>query len=119
MDNFLSIGKIARGAALEKLDVEIAKVIENIMDINTPATAKRKLTINIVFAPSDSRNEAELEVNSRLFLAPTNSVSTRIYMDKKGDDLYVGELVKPKTMPGQESINAEGEQQSSPLYKVK
>lgn len=39
-----SILMMARGGVMERVDYEMAKVIDNIMDANTKATAKRKIT---------------------------------------------------------------------------
>ena len=45
MDNTTkSILQMARGAITERADYEMARIIGNIMDANTKATAKRKLT---------------------------------------------------------------------------
>lgn len=41
-----SIMSMARGAFEERVDYEMDKVIQNILDPNTKATAKRKITHN-------------------------------------------------------------------------
>lgn len=48
-----SILQMARGAFQERVDLEMAKVIENILDPNTKPTQKRKLTMTIEFVPDD------------------------------------------------------------------
>ena len=45
-----SIMSMARGAFEERVDYEMDKVIQNILDPNTKATAKRKITITLTFA---------------------------------------------------------------------
>lgn len=40
-----SIMQMARGAFEERVDYEMDKVIQNILDLNTKATAKRKITL--------------------------------------------------------------------------
>ncbi len=42
-----SIMSMARGAFEERVDYEMDKVIQNILDPNTKATAKRKITLTI------------------------------------------------------------------------
>ena len=42
-----SIMRMARGAFEERVDYEMDKVIQNILDPNTKATAKRKITLTI------------------------------------------------------------------------
>lgn len=43
----LDLSNIAEGGLQEKVDMEMGKVFENIHDLNTKATAKRKLTITL------------------------------------------------------------------------
>ena len=43
-----SIMSMARGAFEERVDYEMDKVIQNILDPNTKATAKRKITLTII-----------------------------------------------------------------------
>ena len=48
-----SIMSMARGAFEERVDYEMDKVIQNILDPNTKATTKRKITLTIELAPDD------------------------------------------------------------------
>lgn len=48
-----SIMSMARGAFEERVDYEMDKVIQNILDPNTKATAKRKITLTIELTPDD------------------------------------------------------------------
>ena len=50
-----SILEMAHGAILERVDYEMAKILDNILDANTKATAKRKMTLTLTFAPDDER----------------------------------------------------------------
>lgn len=43
-----SILQMGRGAFAERADYEMRKVIDNILDLNTKATAKRKITQLVV-----------------------------------------------------------------------
>ena len=45
MNDTKSILQMARGAFQERVDLEMAKVIDNILDPNTKPTQKRKLTL--------------------------------------------------------------------------
>ena len=47
-----SIMRMARGAFEERVDYEMDKVIQNILDPNTKATAKRKITLTIELTPA-------------------------------------------------------------------
>lgn len=48
-ENIKSIVQMARGAIEERIDLEMTKILENILDPNTKATAKRKLTVTFDF----------------------------------------------------------------------
>ena len=48
-----SIMSMARGAFEERVDYEMDKVIQNILDPNTKATAKRKITLTIELTPDE------------------------------------------------------------------
>lgn len=87
-ENRDSIMRMARGAFEERVDYEMDKVIQNILDPNTKATAKRKIT-----------------------LASTNPVATSLYVtgDSNGE-LVVAEMVPQ--VPGQ--LNMDGTQQEAP-----
>ena len=50
-----SIMSMARGAFEERVDYEMDKVIQNILDPNTKATAKRKITLTIELTPDHRR----------------------------------------------------------------
>lgn len=53
-----SILEMARGGFLEVTDLEMTKAIANIMDPNTSATAKRKITVTIELKAAADRISA-------------------------------------------------------------
>lgn len=71
-----SIMSMARGAFEESVDYEMDKVIQNILDPNTKATAKRKITITIELTPDDERRTIGVSVTAKSTLAATNPVAT-------------------------------------------
>lgn len=60
-----SIMSMARGAFEERVDYEMDKVIQNILDPNTKATAKRKITLTIELTPDDERRTMQKTNRSR------------------------------------------------------
>ena len=50
-DTKKSILQMAKGAIEERVDYETNRVVDNILDPNTKAAAKRKITLTIEFAP--------------------------------------------------------------------
>ena len=70
MKNTDSILQMARGAFVERVDYEMHKVIDNILDPNTKATAKRKITLTIELVPDDERQQINVQVTAKSTLAP-------------------------------------------------
>lgn len=79
-ENRDSIMRMARGAFEERVDYEMDKVIQNILDPNTKATAKRKITLTIELTPDDERRQIQVSVTAKSTLAATNPVATSLYV---------------------------------------
>lgn len=58
----LQLSELANGAIQEKLNGELEKVFANIHDPNTPATAKRGVTIKLEFKPDDGQVKTDVGV---------------------------------------------------------
>ncbi len=56
--------------AQEAFQRELDKVLENVLDPNTDATAKRKVTLTLVIAPTKARDSAAIAVRAESRLAP-------------------------------------------------
>lgn len=112
MNKQQSILEMARGAIQERADYEITRLLENILDPNTSATAKRKLTINLELKPDDDRQIISVSVTAKSALAPTNPVVTSLYVVDKETIL---EMVPQ--VPGQLAVDG-GEQDAPPTLKL-
>ncbi len=112
-----SILEMARGAFLEQVDYEMAKVIDNILDPNTKATGKRKITVTMELAPDDSRAKIAVSFSTKLALVPTNPLTTRLYVlgDSGTGEMCVVEMVPQ--IPGQIALNGT-EQERPPQLKI-
>lgn len=99
-------------ALVQKLAAyEMDKVIQNILDPNTKATAKRKITLTIELTPDDERRTIGVSVTAKSTLAATNPVATALYVTSDGNgELVVAEMVPQ--VPGQ--MNMDGTQQEAP-----
>lgn len=107
-----SILQMARGAFLERSDYEMSRILENILDANTSATAKRKLTITLELKPDDDRQTITVSCTAKSLLAPTNPVVTSLYV--AGEDNVV-EMVPQ--IPGQYGLDGEV-QDAPPSLKI-
>lgn len=107
-----SILQMARGAIQERADYEITKILDNILDPNTTATAKRKLTITLTLCPDDTRQNITVGVVAKSTLAPTNPVTTSLFV---ADEETIVEMVPQ--IPGQYDMDG-GEQSPPPMLKL-
>ena len=97
-----SILEMARGAIMERVDYEMARVIENVLDQNTKPTAKRKVTINIEITPDDAREILTVNTTAKSTLAPTNPVTTALFLGEQNGEVCAVEMT-PQT-PYQQSL---------------
>ena len=92
-------------------DYEMGRVVDNILDLNTKATAKRKITLTIELTPDDERQTISVAVQAKATLAPTNPVATALCITSDGNgEMVVAEMVPQ--IPGQ--MNMDGTQQEAP-----
>lgn len=116
-ENRKSIMEMARGAIMERVDYEMSRVIDNIMDFNTKAAAKRKITVTLEFTPDDNRNNITVSAVAKSTLAPTNPVKTSLYVagQRSNGSMQVAEMVP--NIPGQMDLDGE-EQEAAPVLKL-
>lgn len=84
----LTIANIARGALAEQFDVELEKVLDNVLDPNTEAKKPRKIQITVEIKPNDEkRGNATVKVTTKSTIIPSNSLVTMIVIgkDKEGN----------------------------------
>lgn len=107
-----SIVQMAMGAIQERVDYEMSRIIDNIIDMNTKATGKRTLTVKIDLTPADDRKTIAVSATAKSALQATNPVATSLYVtnDHNGE-LAVVEMVPQ--IPGQ--MNFEQEEQQAPM----
>jgi hypothetical protein len=110
-----SILQMAKGAIEERVDVEMAKLVDNIMDENTKATTARKLTLTVEIKPDDERKILQVSATAKSTLAPTNPVATSLYMARVGGEVQAVEMVPQ--IPGQQYMDG-GEQEQPAMLKV-
>ncbi len=78
----INIANLANGALAEQFDIELEKVLDNIADPNTDPKKARKITINITFKPSETRDFSAVSFQTKSALVPVRSVESRIILDK-------------------------------------
>ena len=105
----MNIANIADGALVEQVDIEITKVLENIMDPNTVLNVKRKIVIEMIFGADDSRDVSEVKFKTKSILAPQRTIATRIAFDKNKNGEIISEELSASGLRGQVYMNEEGD----------
>lgn len=107
-----SILEMSAGAILERVDYEMGKVLENILDPNTKPDAKRKITVTVEFTPSADRRTIVVKTTAKSALCPTDSILTSLYVTSQPNtgEMMVAELTPDD--PGQ--IYLDGSVQDEP-----
>ena len=111
-ENRASILQMARGAIQERVDYEVCKAVDNILDLNTDPTAKRKIVLTIEMKPDENRQYIKISASAKSALAPVLPVGTTLGIAANPD---TGEMVLVEStpqIPGQ--VGIDGSVQEAP-----
>lgn len=103
-DTRSSILQMAKGAVQERVDYEVSRVVDNILDPNTEATAKRKITLTIELKPDPDRQVITMNATAKSTLAATKPIGTALAItaDAKGK-MMIAEMTPQ--IPGQMAMD--------------
>lgn len=112
-----SILEMARGAFMERVDTEMAKVIDNILGANTNPTQKRKVTLTLELTPDDDRQNILVNFAVTSKLAPMVPTRTTLWVagELSTGEVQVVEMVPQ--VPGQMSMDG-AEQEAPAALKI-
>lgn len=104
----IDLATFAGGALQERMNIDVNKVLENVMDPNTDSGKARSVTLKITFKPNEARNVANVTVTSKITISPAKDLSSSIMIDFDEDGEVIGrELISG--IKGQSFINDDGE----------
>lgn len=107
---------MANGAIKERVDLEMPKIIKNIMDVNTSAIKPRKMVLTLTFTPDEQRQVIAARCEVKSTLLPTNPVTTSLYIGEFAGEIQAVEM-KPQ-VPGQLDMYGGEEEQPAQLRLV-
>ena len=115
-DQRSSLLQMAKGAIQERVDYEVARVVDNLLDMNTEAKYKRKVVLTIVMVPDEDRQVVKVEASAKSSLAPVTPVGTSLVItaDHNGE-MMLAEIVPQ--VPGQVSLDG-GLQEEPKILKL-
>ena len=101
--------EVAQGAIGERLTYELAKVVDNINDLNTKPGAARKLQLMITFKPDAERRQIQMSTQVKSTLVPTNEIETALYLTEHNGGAALVEMVPQ--VPGQMAMDGSEQEQ--------
>lgn len=106
-----SILEMSMGSILERVDYEMGKVIDNILDPNTKATGKRKITVSLELIPSADRKTITVQSTAKSALVPTDPITTSLFITTQPStgEMVVAEMTPQ--VPGQYSLDGATQEQ--------
>lgn len=102
-----NLSEIAEGAVQAKFAKEVERVCENILDPNTDAGKKRKITLTLTYVPNDQRNSVDVGVEAKSTLAPQVGTSTTMLLGRDMNTGFIAANELKSNVPGQTYIDME------------
>ncbi len=78
----VNIESLSEGAAIERANLELDRVLKNILDKNTDPTAAREVILKIKFKPRNDRSAAEVVIQATSKTAPVMGHNTEVYIGR-------------------------------------
>lgn len=79
----LTLANMCNGGVQERIDRALAKVSDNILDLNTDPKKKREVIVKIIFAPNENdREDVAVNVQTSVKLAPEMGLETQLFISK-------------------------------------
>jgi len=100
----VTLQTLGGGAAIEKFEVELQRVIDNMLDPNTLATASREIVLKVTIKPDQNRQVGTVAIATTCKLASDAPFTTQLFVDKDGvaytsdprqEDLFEDSNIKP------------------------
>lgn len=81
----IDFNTLSGGALAEKVNIELGKLADNVMDPNTNAMAVRTVTITLKIKPDETRQVGATEIAVKSSLAPSKGIPTSFVFDYDRD----------------------------------
>ena len=108
--------EMARGALMERANYELERIVENILDPNTPAAKKRKLTVTLELLPDEDRRMIQISATAKSALMATTPIQSAFWLSTDDNGVPVMQELIADT-PDQ-TILPEVEEQAQPVIAM-
>lgn len=95
----VNLGNINDGVALDAFALELRKVMENIADLSTVATATRSITFRFDFKPESDRCKVHTEFSASTKLAGVEKHISKMFVARTDDNALIALDADPRQMP--------------------
>lgn len=106
MAKLISLDRLCGGALLERFTMEMAKIVQNIIDPNTDPEKNRTITIKLTFKPDKGRKSVKTSIATSLCLAPLLADETMLLI---GQDLRTGRIEMAEYGDSSQSVSVAAE----------
>lgn len=107
-DVFVTLGSLGGGAAEERFQLEMAKILENLQDPNCDPEAVREITVKIKFHPNNTAQRAVTTIETSSKLAPYRAVESAVHFGiKNGEMVAVEHSIEQRALPGFPQVAAD------------
>jgi len=101
----LNLSELSGGAVQEKIDSEVKKVLQNILDLNTDFDKARTVTVTISMKANEQRNSLTTDVSVKSKLAPQKSIATTVLVGREDNTGQIQAAELLSNAPGQTFID--------------
>lgn len=112
---FFTLTEIGRGAAVERFDLELQKVLDNIQDPNTDPKKARSVVLKFTITPDEDRGVGKYAIDAQAKLAPLKAHPGRVFL---GKDSKTGHGVASEEHPNQAEMTEVLRPEESKVYKL-
>jgi len=79
----VTLETLAGGAAAELFQAQLDRVVQNILDPNTPAQARRAITLKVTIEPDEERGMGAVGVTCEAKLSPAKGAHTTLWFGRQ------------------------------------
>lgn len=94
----INIGNICDGAAVDAFEMKLRECLENICDLNTPATAPRIVTLKVKLKPREDRVQIDAEFTCSTSMPSFVPKTSRLFIGKDEEGNLYGLSEDPRQL---------------------
>lgn len=94
----INIGNVCNGAAVDAFELKLRECLENICDLNTPATAARTVTLRVKLKPREDRIQIMTEFSCDSSLASFEPKVSHIFIGRDEEGSLYGLKEDPRQL---------------------